>query len=368
MTEKVDLDMNFEQLKPYYAEEIVDAISHMAPLKSPGPDGMPPIVVHKFRRITKNDVINSVLSILNDRSLKSSLNFTHIVLIPKCNKPDVISQFRPISLCNVVMKIATKCIANQLEPLLDRIISPTQFAFIPGRLISDNILIAFEISKAYYKVEWSFLRKAIRTHYSSSRTAPAWPTLTILISVEHRWLIGDGHKIKIWIDPLILEKPSFRPSVRLDPLPPPIMVDYPFVAEDGDWNVPMIESIFPLHDVQSILSIPIGRTSLQGEIIWHYMKSGSFLVKSAYHLPFVLARDHNDNCLAWLSRRLHGTIGLEIAEAWAAQAVIDLGHRSHRDKIILEGDCANLVKQLVDREGYSSSTEVLIHYIFALCP
>ncbi|KAL0392807.1 UNVERIFIED_CONTAM: hypothetical protein Sradi_2503500 [Sesamum radiatum] len=178
MMEMVDSDMNSELLKPYSAEETVDAISHMASLKSPGLNGLPPIFFHKFWHIIKNDVINSVLSILNDRSLESYLNFTHIVLIPKCNKPNAISQFRPISLCDVVMKIATKCIANRLKPILDLIISPTQSAFIPSRLISDNILIAFEInhffknktwgnsghmaikldiSKAYDKIEWSFL-------------------------------------------------------------------------------------------------------------------------------------------------------------------------------------------------------------------
>ncbi|KAL0352379.1 UNVERIFIED_CONTAM: hypothetical protein Scaly_1626600 [Sesamum calycinum] len=81
----------------------------------------------------------------------------------------------------------------------------------------------------------------------------------------------------------------------------------------------------------------------------------------------VIAHDHEGNCLAWLSQRLHRTISPALA-AWAARAAIDLGIRFKWDKIIIEGNCANLVKQLVDQEGYSSSTKLLIHEIFALCP
>ncbi|KAL0426166.1 UNVERIFIED_CONTAM: putative mitochondrial protein [Sesamum radiatum] len=93
-----------------------------------------------------------------------------------------LSQYRPISLCNVAYKIASKSIANRLKPWLDRIISPAQSAFVPGRLITDNVLLAFEtnhflnthsrgrkhfmnlkldISKAYDRVEWSFLKRVL---------------------------------------------------------------------------------------------------------------------------------------------------------------------------------------------------------------
>ena len=67
------------------------------------------------------------------------------VLIPKVKKPKYIKDFLPaIILCNVIYKIISKCLVNRLRPLLDGMISPTQCAFIPERLISDNALIAFE--------------------------------------------------------------------------------------------------------------------------------------------------------------------------------------------------------------------------------
>ncbi|KAL0291884.1 UNVERIFIED_CONTAM: putative mitochondrial protein [Sesamum angustifolium] len=89
-------------------------------------------------------------------------------------------RFSPHSCCNVLYKVITKIIVQRLRPLLDKMISPSQNAFVPGRSIGDNILLAQEmfsgynrqglpmrcalkvdLRKAYDTVEWDFLRAVL---------------------------------------------------------------------------------------------------------------------------------------------------------------------------------------------------------------
>lgn len=89
---------------------------------------------------------NCCLNLMNNGVLEVKLNYTQIVLSPKCKNPDRITQFRPICLSNFIFKVASKCIANRLKPHMHYLISETQSAFIPGRLITDNVLVAYEIN------------------------------------------------------------------------------------------------------------------------------------------------------------------------------------------------------------------------------
>lgn len=155
----------------------------MAPLKALGLDGFTTSFFQKNWATLGTEVCNGVLSILNSGIMNDDLNFTYITLIPKIKNPISLNEFRPISLCNVLYKIVSKVLANRLKTILPKIICPTQSAFIPGRLISDNILAAYErlhtmqshmwgkegymavkldMSKAYNRVEWGFLESVMK--------------------------------------------------------------------------------------------------------------------------------------------------------------------------------------------------------------
>ena len=69
---------------------------------------------------------------------------THIVLIRKVKTPMKIIQYRPISLSNVISRLASNVLANRLKRLFPHIISENQSGFMSNRLIIDNVLVSFE--------------------------------------------------------------------------------------------------------------------------------------------------------------------------------------------------------------------------------
>ncbi|XP_024164510.1 uncharacterized protein LOC112171581 [Rosa chinensis] len=164
---------------PYTDAEIKRALFQMHPSKSPGPGGMSPFFYQKYWHIVGFDVCVAIRNFLEKGDIWAASNFTHLFLILKVKNPTVASHFRLIALCNVLYRISSKVIANRLKKWLPEIISPLQSVYVLGRLISDNTLVATEaahfmyklrtqnegffslkldISKAYDRLEWTFLR------------------------------------------------------------------------------------------------------------------------------------------------------------------------------------------------------------------
>jgi hypothetical protein len=92
----------------------------------------------------RKNVCNAVLQFLNNGQFDKEINVTNIALVSKKKNPSRVIDFRPISLCNVVYKLIANVLANRHKRVLGKIISLNQSAFIPGRPITDNVLIAFE--------------------------------------------------------------------------------------------------------------------------------------------------------------------------------------------------------------------------------
>ncbi|XP_057999137.1 uncharacterized protein LOC110645644 [Hevea brasiliensis] len=101
---------------PYTNDNVKNAVFGMHPDKAPGPDGLNP-----------------------------GSNSTSIILIPKKKTSEYISDMRPISLSNVIDRVVCKAMANHLKLVLPDVISHVQSAFVPGRLVTDNIMISHEV-------------------------------------------------------------------------------------------------------------------------------------------------------------------------------------------------------------------------------
>lgn len=177
---RVNAQMNESLCAEYTEEEIKEALFNIGDLKAPGPDGMSAVFFKSFWHLVGNTVPEEILKFLRGGQMPEGWNDTMIVLILKTTNPQSMKDLRLISLCNVIYKVISKVITNRLKCILPDIISPNQSAFVPGRNISDNILLAYELthflqtkrsgrtgyaaikldmSKAYDRVEWNFLRE-----------------------------------------------------------------------------------------------------------------------------------------------------------------------------------------------------------------
>lgn len=136
--------MNEELHKPYTAKEVRKALFMMGANKAPWPDGLTAGFFQFHWEMLGPGITAVVLNFLNRGDLPETINSTTLVLIPKVKVLQEMKQFRPISLCNMMYKICSKVLANHLRVFLDDIIAEEQSAFVPGRLITDNVLVAYE--------------------------------------------------------------------------------------------------------------------------------------------------------------------------------------------------------------------------------
>lgn len=141
---RVSEAMNQTLEKDFVAAEVKATLFEMAPSKAPGVDGFTAGFCQRHWDVVGEDITTAILGFLNGGELPSGLNDTAITLITKVRNPQKITQYRPIALCPVLYKIAVKVAANMACLILDEVIGEEQSAFVPGRLITDNILVAYE--------------------------------------------------------------------------------------------------------------------------------------------------------------------------------------------------------------------------------
>ncbi|XP_056850940.1 uncharacterized protein LOC130500203 [Raphanus sativus] len=151
--------MNESLTAPVTEWEIKLALFAMHPEKAPGPDGMTALFYQKFWDIVKDDLTLMVNKFLTEGIMPDGLNETNICLIPKTTKPNVMAQFRPISLCNDQAKWAQQKMA-----------------------------IKTDMSTAYDRMELSFI-EAVMRKMGFSETWITW-IMRCITSVQYKVLMN----------------------------------------------------------------------------------------------------------------------------------------------------------------------------------
>jgi hypothetical protein len=123
-------------------DEIRKVMFSMKGNKAPGPDGFLGSFYHKAWSVVGACVEDAVLELFGSGQLLKEVNSTIITLVPKKRNPSSMGEYRHISCCDVIYKCITKVLANRLLPGLVEVVSPNQWAFIHGRSIGGNILLA----------------------------------------------------------------------------------------------------------------------------------------------------------------------------------------------------------------------------------
>jgi hypothetical protein len=113
---RVTPPVNEGLLREFTGDEVDQALFQIHPLKAPGPDGFGACFFQKHWETVGGTERRTVLEFLNNSNFDHSFNSTHIVLIPKMPNAQSVVDFWPISLCNVIVKIISKMLANTRIP------------------------------------------------------------------------------------------------------------------------------------------------------------------------------------------------------------------------------------------------------------
>ena len=121
--------------------EIKDSLWALKAFKAPGPDGLHAGFFQRFWLIVGDSVKEEVQKVFTDYKMPKYLNRTNMVLIPKMASLESLGNYRPVSLYNTVYKIVTKFLVARIRPFLDKLVSPLQYAFVPGKRSVDNAIV-----------------------------------------------------------------------------------------------------------------------------------------------------------------------------------------------------------------------------------
>ncbi|KAG6783513.1 hypothetical protein POTOM_012962 [Populus tomentosa] len=137
-------------LTPITGDDIKAALFSIPDSKAPGPDDYNALFYKTSWDIIRDDFLAAIRFFFSSNSLPRCVNATRVALVPKKEHPVNLNDYRPISCCNVIYKCISKLLVIRLKAALVDVIGSSQSAFLPGRNISDAILLTQELLHNYH--------------------------------------------------------------------------------------------------------------------------------------------------------------------------------------------------------------------------
>lgn len=112
--------------------------------KAPGPDGFIGFFMKRCWSVIKYDFYKLRDDFFQGSIILDSINSSFIMLVPKVNNLESMSDYRPISLLNSSVKILTKLLSDRLQNVITKLVHRNQYGFIRSRTIQDCLGWCFE--------------------------------------------------------------------------------------------------------------------------------------------------------------------------------------------------------------------------------
>lgn len=165
------------------AHEIFAAVMTLGPNKAPGSDGINAKLIQENWSEFGPAVISEVLLFFQTGAMKPEIARTNMVLIPKSLEANTVGSFRPISICNFIYKVISKVLAIRLKPLMRMCVSRSQCAFLPGRDITENIILLREILHSFKQKHYKRPEFCLKVDLSKAFDRMNWDFLTEMLTL-----------------------------------------------------------------------------------------------------------------------------------------------------------------------------------------